>query len=496
MRRARPNDADRPSIGDKLGPYWAQRASSRAASFRGAAANLPTSADSDAAFGSASAPASSFATSASGPERPTVVDDRRDALSGVRRGSTSALGRLGQSIGLTNDWGTGGQPVRATIRMSLPSKEDRVNAVGSLELMNQRLRLCYDGDQLVFTPLYQPNDEDWLAQRAEPGQSFPEWRSLAKKRLPSGSNRCKIYYTIVGDGLPEQLAHMVGTAAVAFFSNVCITKLSPVAAKSHWAARRRDVEGGERGGQSGRDGWGGGSTGGRGAGRGANGGSGDGRRRGGSGGSGGGGKEAEEGEEGEEGDDDSTLACLSVAKVLSQLERVLPPDGYCVLGLTMHPVEGVVCSAMDKERRTGIFSFHRYIHESLQQQQYPSPDSGGPGLSPASRQRQQIMRNVVLVRRACRTFIHELLHLFGLQHCIFFKCLMNGCKVEDEIAIAALTLCPVCLRKLHTAMGVLTSSRVLERYRALHTFYGSNKLFFGQEAEWIGERVRTIDRIP
>ena len=51
-------------------------------------------------------------------------------------------------------------------------------------------------------------------------------------------------------------------------------------------------------------------------------------------------------------------------------------------------------------------------------------------------------------------------------------------------------------RKLHTAMGVLTSSRVLERYRALHTFYGSNKLFFGQEAEWIGERVRTIDRIP
>ena len=483
MRRARPNDTDRPSIGDKLGPYWAQRASSRATSFRGAAANLPNSADSDAAFGSASASASSFATSASGPERPTVVDDRRDALSGVRRGSTSALGRLGQSIGLTNDRGTGGQSIQATIRMSLPSKEDRANAVGSLELMNQRLRLCYDGDQLVFTPLYQPNDEDWLAQRAEPGQSFPEWRSLAKKRLPSGSNRCKIYYTIVGDGLPEQLAHMVGTAAVAFFSNVCLTKLSPVAVKSHWAARRRDAGGGR----------GGGSVGGRGAARGANAGSGNGRRSGGSGGSGGGGKEAEEDEEG---GDDSTLACLSAATVLSQLERVLPSDGYCVLGLTMHPVEGVVCSAMDKERRTGIFSFHRYIRESLQQQQYPSPDSGGPGLSPASRQRQQVMRNVLLVRRACRTFIHELLHLFGMQHCIFFKCLMNGCKVKDEIAVAALTLCPVCLRKLHTAMGVLTSSRVLERYRALHTFYGSNKLFFGQEAEWIGERVRTIDRIP
>jgi archaemetzincin len=37
-----------------------------------------------------------------------------------------------------------------------------------------------------------------------------------------------------------------------------------------------------------------------------------------------------------------------------------------------------------------------------------------------------VERRNLLLLRACRLLTHEICHLFGIEHCIFYSCLMNG----------------------------------------------------------------------
>ncbi len=48
---------------------------------------------------------------------------------------------------------------------------------------------------------------------------------------------------------------------------------------------------------------------------------------------------------------------------------------------------------------------------------------------------------------------HEIGHLFGIKHCIFNNCLMNGSNSLEEASSKSFHYCPVCLRKLHIALG-------------------------------------------
>ena len=59
---------------------------------------------------------------------------------------------------------------------------------------------------------------------------------------------------------------------------------------------------------------------------------------------------------------------------------------------------------------------------------------------------------VIMLRRCIKILLHELGHLFGLKHCIYYVCLMNGANNEMEMDRQSLYLCPVCLRKLHSTL--------------------------------------------
>lgn len=48
---------------------------------------------------------------------------------------------------------------------------------------------------------------------------------------------------------------------------------------------------------------------------------------------------------------------------------------------------------------------------------------------------------------------HELCHTFGMKHCIFYQCLMNGSNHYEEAVSKEEHLCPVCLRKLQLAIS-------------------------------------------
>jgi archaemetzincin len=75
--------------------------------------------------------------------------------------------------------------------------------------------------------------------------------------------------------------------------------------------------------------------------------------------------------------------------------------------------------------------------------------------------------------------------MFGIQHCVFFNCLMNGSNHLDESDRRPLHLCPVDLRKLHHSIGFDLG----RRYRALLDF--ARTVGFIDEVHWLEKRLGT-----
>ncbi|KAF2203771.1 hypothetical protein GQ43DRAFT_239012 [Delitschia confertaspora ATCC 74209] len=105
--------------------------------------------------------------------------------------------------------------------------------------------------------------------------------------------------------------------------------------------------------------------------------------------------------------------------------------------------------------------------------------------------------------RVARTVSHELGHCFGLDHCVYYACNMQGCSGMQEDVRQAPYLCPVCLAKVSYAIacelqGADEDKRkeyVRKRYEALAEFCGKWKgigLFVGYEA-WLKARLEILD---
>jgi archaemetzincin len=158
--------------------------------------------------------------------------------------------------------------------------------------------------------------------------------------------------------------------------------------------------------------------------------------------------------------------------ILTLLKKRLPQNAFCALVITMDdlypdPSWNFVFGQASFRDRVGVFSFARYN---------PSFHGEKPGKNDQE----------ILLRRSCKVLAHETCHMFQLEHCVFFKCLMNGSNHLQESDARPLNLCPVCLRKLHFSMGF----DVVERYRSLLQFY--NDFGFGQEARWVSGRLKSI----
>ena len=91
-----------------------------------------------------------------------------------------------------------------------------------------------------------------------------------------------------------------------------------------------------------------------------------------------------------------------------------------------------------------------------------------------------------MLKRSAKVLSHEMTHMFGLQHCVFYECLMNGSNHLAETDSRPMHLCPVCLRKLHAAIGMNLESRG----EALLAFY--LKHGFSSEAEWTLRRLEKL----
>ena len=142
--------------------------------------------------------------------------------------------------------------------------------------------------------------------------------------------------------------------------------------------------------------------------------------------------------------------------ILADIAQKLPRDAAAVVGLMFEDLFAYrrggrplnfVFGLGSYGERAAVFSVLRYSYH------YP----GEPG-------------GTTLLKRACKVFAHEVGHVFGLPHCVEFRCAMNGSNSLPESDARPMHLCPVCLKKLEWNLGFDR----LERYRALHGFYRSH----------------------
>lgn len=158
--------------------------------------------------------------------------------------------------------------------------------------------------------------------------------------------------------------------------------------------------------------------------------------------------------------------------VLAILKKTLPKDGFCMVAITMEdlypgPSWNFVFGQASLREWVGLYSFARYDPAFYGEQRGENYER-------------------ILLWRSCKVVVHEVGHMFGLTHCIYFQCAMNGSNHLKESDSRPMHLCPVCLRKLQHSIGF----DVVERY--VNLFHFCEKVGLDDEARWVADRLAQI----
>lgn len=156
------------------------------------------------------------------------------------------------------------------------------------------------------------------------------------------------------------------------------------------------------------------------------------------------------------------------------LKQRVPADAAVYLGITLEdlctPDTNYVFGVASFKDRVGVYSLARYFPEFWG---LPRTDDS----------------TTKALRRACKVLNHETGHMFGISHCVFYRCSMNGSNTLEETDRAPVHFCPLCQRKLMWNIGY----NPLKRFKELQAFYAKNDL--EDEAEWMTLRVENWKKV-
>jgi archaemetzincin len=154
-------------------------------------------------------------------------------------------------------------------------------------------------------------------------------------------------------------------------------------------------------------------------------------------------------------------------EILSFLERRVPPDACCLLGLLERDIfygdYSFLYGLGSLRRGLGICSVARYNFQYI-------------GQPPQATFRM----------RALKVAAHEIAHALGLRHCATFRCVLNGSNSIVEADRSPVHLCPLCHRKLAWLLSFDPDGR-RDRLAAL---YGTLDEF-GKEAAFLAQVPRS-----
>jgi len=159
----------------------------------------------------------------------------------------------------------------------------------------------------------------------------------------------------------------------------------------------------------------------------------------------------------------SEVLQFQAASVLEKLEKLFSEKDCCTIGVTMTDLysredRNFVYGLASYQARVGVFSFARFQDEST-----------------------------FLPWRCCMVIAHEIGHMFGLKHCIYFSCMMNGATHLEERS-KPFYLCPVCLRKLQFSIGF----NIAERYKNLSSVCKSLGAEFSEASKWYNQVYKLV----
>lgn len=141
------------------------------------------------------------------------------------------------------------------------------------------------------------------------------------------------------------------------------------------------------------------------------------------------------------------------------LKPRIPSDAAAYIAFTtkdLWPGEGwnFVFGQASLVNRIGVFSIYRYGNPDLNNKEFQ-----------------------ICLLRTVKTGAHEISHIFSLEHCILYECLMNGSNSQAESDRKPLACCPECMAKISWA--IRTSP--LNRFQKLKEFCNHNG--FSDEAK-------------
>ncbi|KAK7919803.1 hypothetical protein WMY93_011087 [Mugilogobius chulae] len=168
---------------------------------------------------------------------------------------------------------------------------------------------------------------------------------------------------------------------------------------------------------------------------------------------------------------DSHNLQILTGDLLRFLEHRKPKDAFCIVGITivdLYPKDSwnFVFGQASLSSGIGVFSFARY-DDNFYSRIY------------AGRLKKKVMLvkndysvfdgyytppiSSTLLLRSCKTMTHEIGHMFGIKHCQWLNCVMQGSNHLEESDRRPLDFCPICLRKLQVSIGF----KIADRYKAL-----------------------------
>jgi len=161
----------------------------------------------------------------------------------------------------------------------------------------------------------------------------------------------------------------------------------------------------------------------------------------------------------------------------SLLFAIKPKDAFAVIGYTMEDICNTskgfafLFGQARLDLSVAIFSFARYSDD--------------------------LPTSARFLRRCGMVLCHEIMHLFGIKHCVYACCLMNGSNSLEESESRPFAACPVDLRKLQLTLdqakinGKDTQPLDLcERERRLCEWFRAHGL--DEDAQFSNEIVRSL----
>lgn len=174
---------------------------------------------------------------------------------------------------------------------------------------------------------------------------------------------------------------------------------------------------------------------------------------------------------------------IFVEKILDLLKRSVPNDAHCLVAITLHDLYSdssdlFIAGLANGNCRVAAFSFFRYDPRLDFSEEF--------WYDWRIKNSKSKLIPTILLLRSCRLLTHEIGHLLGIDHCIYYNCLMNGSGHLKEDFSQPLFLCPIDLRKL----SELAKFDVIERYEQMLDFCTENQ--FDAERKILKKRIEIL----